>query len=324
MKISKEFKVGLLAVVSITILYLGFNFLKGSNLFSPYNTFYAVYDNIDGLDISNPILINGYLVGRVSDIEILQNQHNRLLVSLDIDDDKVIGQGTWAIIKSDLLGSKAVHLDSVGLGAPLTEGDTLHARLYKGITEQLSASAMPMVDQFEVVLSNLNAVLANLADNEDNINQLIANFKGTSGNLANGTARLDGMVAKLDQLLNDLNDPETGVAALVTKMNQVADTVNSLEMEVLMTSTKQTIDELGETIRQINEGDGNLNRLLKDDELYNTMIKTMEDLDKLFIDMQENPKRYVHFSVFGKKDKNKGSDSGQTELPTESIEPPEE
>jgi phospholipid/cholesterol/gamma-HCH transport system substrate-binding protein len=133
------------------------------------------------------------------------------------------------------------------------------------------------------------------------------------------------MSAKLDQLLEQLNDPETGVAALVAKMNQVADTVNNLEMEALMTSTKQTIDELGETIRQINEGDGNLNRLLKDDELYNNMNKTMQDLDKLFIDMQENPKRYVHFSVFGKKDKNKGSTSDQDQdIPTDDIESPEE
>ena len=132
------------------------------------------------------------------------------------------------------------------------------------------------------------------------------------------------MSAKLDQLLADLNNPETGIAALVAKMNQVADTVNSLEMDALMTSTKQTIDELGETIRQINEGDGNLNRLLKDDELYNNMTKTMEDLDKLFIDMRENPKRYVHFSVFGKKDKNKGSSTDQTDPPPGTVESPEE
>ena len=314
----------MLAVVSITILYLGFNFLKGSNLFSPNNTFYAVYDNINGLDISNPVLINGFLVGRVSDIEIMQNRQNRLLVSLDIDQKQIIGKGTWAIIKSDILGSMAVHLDSVDVGVPLSEGDTLNARLYKGITEQLSASAMPLVDQFEVILSNLNAILANLADNEDNINQLIANFKGTSGNLVKGTSQLDAMSGKLDQLLNELNNPETGVAALVAKMNQVADTVNNLELEALMLSTRQTIEELGETIRQINEGDGNLNRLLKDDELYNNMNKTMEDLDKLFIDMQENPKRYVHFSVFGKKDKNQGSTADQTESPTETVEPQEE
>ena len=90
MKISKEFKVGLLAVVSIAILYLGFNFLKGSDLFSPNNTYYAVYDNIDGLNVSNPVLINGFSVGRVSDIEILQQQGNTLLVSLDINKNQFI------------------------------------------------------------------------------------------------------------------------------------------------------------------------------------------------------------------------------------------
>lgn len=320
MKISKEFRVGLLAVISITILYLGFNFLKGSDFFSPNNTYYAVYDNIDGLNVSNPILINGYTVGRVSDIEILQNQQNRLLVSLDIDNDQVVGQGTWAIIKSDILGSKAVHLDSVEVGRPLNEGDTLQAQLYKGIADQLTATAMPLVDQLEVTLRNLNNILANLANNEDNINQVIANFKNTSSNLASGTSRLGEMSAKLNQLLVELNDPESGVGALVKKMNQVADTVNSLELEALMTSTRQTLDELGETIRQINEGEGNLNRLLKDDELYNNLTKTMEDLDKLFIDMRENPKRYVHFSVFGRKDKSKDTEESSPDV----VESPEE
>lgn len=309
MKISKEFKVGLLAVISITILYIGFNFLKGSDFFSPNNTYYVVYDNIDGLNVSNPVMINGFSVGRVSDIEILQDQGNKLLVSLDITNDQVVRSGTWAVIKSDILGTKAVHLDSVGLGQPLREGDTLKAQLHKGIADQLTTSAMPLVDKLEVTLINLNTILSNLANNEDNINQAIANFKNTSANIASGTSRLGEMSARLDQLLTELNDPETGAAALVEKMNQVADTVNNLELYALMTSTKNAVDELGETIRLINEGDGNLNLLLKDDELYSNMTKTMEDLDKLFVDMRENPKRYVHFSIFGRKDKGSKSDA---------------
>jgi phospholipid/cholesterol/gamma-HCH transport system substrate-binding protein len=316
-KISKEFKVGLLAVVSITVLYIGFNFLKGSNLFSPYNTYYALYDNIDGLDVSNPILINGFSVGRVSKIEILQNHQNRLVVSLDINDDQRVGNNTWAIIKSDLLGSKAIHLDSVDTGTPLEEGDTLNALLHKGLTEQLTNTAMPLVDKFEVTLRNLNNILANLANNEDNINQVIANFKTTSANIAQGTSKIGELSAKLDKLLVELNDPETGVAALISKMNQVADTVNSLELEALMTSTKQSIDQLGTTLQQINEGEGTLNHLLKDDQLYNNMTKTMEDLDKLFIDMKDNPKRYVHFSVFGKKDKSDKESPSDTEVTPE-------
>jgi phospholipid/cholesterol/gamma-HCH transport system substrate-binding protein len=322
-KVSKEFKVGLLAIVSIAILYIGFNFLKGSNLFSPNNTYYAVYDNIDGLNVSNPILINGFSVGRVSEIEILQKQGNKLLVSLDITNDQVVRSGTWAIIKSDLLGSKAVHLDSIYMGQPLKEGDTLNAQLHRGITEQLTSTAMPLVDKLEVTLMNLNAILANLSNNQDNINATIANFRKTSANIASGTSQLGDMSKKLDQLLEELSDPETGVAALVQKMNQVADTVNSLEMDALMTSTKSAIDELGETIRLINEGEGNLNKLLKDDELYNNMTKTMEDLDKLFIDMREHPKRYVHFSVFGKKDKSKGSSSQTVDAPPGNLDTPE-
>lgn len=315
MKISKEFKVGLLAVISITILYIGFNFLKGSDFFSPNNTYFAVYDNIDGLNVSNPVMINGFSVGRVSDIEILQDRGNKLLVSLDITNDQVVGSRTLAVIKSDIFGTKAVHLDSVGLGQPLREGDTLKAGLHKGIADQLTTSAMPLVDKLEVTLINLNTILSNLANNEDNINQALVNFKNTSANIASGTSRLGEMSARLDQLLTELNDPETGAAALVEKMNQVADTVNNLQLDALMTSTKNAVDELGETIRLINDGDGNLNLLLKDKELYSNMTKTMEDLDKLFVDMRENPKRYVHFSIFGRKDK--GSKSEEADQPAD-------
>ena len=227
------------------------------------------------------------------------------------------------VIKSDILGSKAVHLDSVGVGPALQEGDTIKALLHKGIAEQLTSTAMPLVDQLEVTLLNLNTILGNLANNEDNINSVIANFKSTSANLAQGSSRLGAMSAKLEQLLTELNDPESGVAALVAKMNQIADTVNNLELDALMTSTKYAVDQLGETIQQINEGEGNLNLLLKDDELYYNMTQTMEDLDKLFIDMRENPKRYVQFSVFGKKDKgSKSSDS--VESTSKVVETPNE
>jgi len=303
LKISKEFRVGLLAVISISILYLGFNFLKGIDFLSPNNTYYAVYQNIDGLNVSNPVMINGFSVGRVSEIEILQGRDNQLLVSLDISNDQVLGARTRAVIKSDLLGTKAIHLDSIQSGAPLQDGDTLMAKLDKGFTETLSKSALPVVDRLEVTLQNLNTILANLANNEDSINEIIGNFKATSSNLAKGTSKLDGLSKQLDNLLTQLNDPEEGLGALMSKMNEVADSVNQLELEAMLTATRNTVEELGTTLQLINEGEGSMGLLLKDEGLYNKMNQTMEDLDKLFIDMKENPGRYIHFSVFGKKDK---------------------
>ncbi len=303
MKISKEFRVGLLAVIALTILYLGFNFLKGIDFVSPNNTYYAVYEDIDGLNVSNPVMINGFSVGRVSEITILQNRGNKLLVSIDVNDEQILRSGTRAVIVSDLLGTKAIHLDSLQSGTPLKDGDSLIAVLNKGITDQLSASAMPLVDRLEVTLQNLNTILANLANNEQNINGIIGNFKTTSENLAKGTSQLESQSKKLDQLLSQLNHPETGLGALMSNMNQIADSVKQLEIDAMLASTKTTVDELGETLRLINQGEGSLGLLMTDKELYNKMNKTMEDLDLLFIDMQENPGRYIHFSVFGKKEK---------------------
>ncbi len=307
LRLSKEFKVGLLAVVSLSILYMGFYFLKGVDFFSPNNTYYAVYQNIDGLNVSNPVMINGFAVGRVSSIEILPRRNNMLLVALDVDDDQVLGSGTRAIIQSDLLGSMAIHLDSILVGEPVEEGDTLQAVLNKGITEEFTNSALPLVDRLEVTIQNLNTILANLANNEEDINAIIGNFKTTSGNIATGTRNLDAMTGEVGQLLAKLNHPEEGVGALMAKMNQVADTVNQLEMQAMLNSTRKTVDQLSETLALIKEGEGSLGLLLTDKELYNRMNQTMEDLDQLFIDMKENPGRYVHFSIFGRK--NKDSDS---------------
>ena len=225
------------------------------------------------------------------------------MVSIDVNDEQVLNSGTRAVIVSDLLGTKAIHLDSIQSGSPLKDGDTLVAVLSKGITEQLSASAMPLVDRMEVTLQNLNIILANLANNEQNINGIIGNFKTTSDNLAKGTSQLESQSKKLDQLLTQLNDPQEGLGALLSNMNQVADSVKQLEIDAMLSSTKTTVDELGETLRLINEGEGSLGLLMTDKELYNKMNQTMEDLDLLFIDMKENPGRYIHFSVFGKKEK---------------------
>ncbi|MGI9541943.1 MAG: MlaD family protein, partial [Cyclobacteriaceae bacterium] len=302
MKVSKEFKVGLLALVSITILYIGFNFLKGINFFNPNNTYYAIYNNIDGLQEANPVVLNGLSVGRVSEIEILQNLNNRIRVAIDVDNDLQLASGTVAMIKSDLLGGMAIHLDSVKSGNPITSGDTLIARLNQGMAAQLTSTALPVVDKLELTLVNLNRVLDNLNNQKEGINSIIGNFKTTSANLATGTSQIQGLTQALDNVLAQISNDSTGISPLMSKFNGLAGAIDPKELEATLVQTKGAIENLNNVLAQVSEGNGSLGKLLKDEALYNKLAQSSKDLDRLLVDMRENPRRYVHFSVFGRKD----------------------
>lgn len=303
MKVSKEFKVGLLALVSITILYIGFSFLKGINFFNPNNTYYAIYEDIDGLQEANPVVLNGLAVGRISEVEILQNRNNRIRVAIDVDNDLQLASGTIATIKSDLLGSKAIYLDSVKMGSPISTGDTLNAKLDRGLTAALSSTAASMTDKIDLTLVNLNRTLDIINNQKDGINSIMSDFKTSSSNLAKGTNSIEGWTKKLDQILAQLTNDSTGISPLMSKVNGLAGAMDPKELEATLVQTKGAIENLNNLLGQINEGNGSIGKLMKDEALYNNLAQSSKDLDRLLVDMRENPKRYVHFSVFGRKDK---------------------
>ena len=161
MKISKEAKVGILAIVSGIVLYLGFNFLKGEDFFSPNKSYYAVYDDIDGLDISNSVTLNGLRVGRVKEIRIMQERRNKLLVTLDIDKDIVLGDSTKAILASSRgpLGGKYVMLQVGPVSRVKENEDTLLSTTEQGITDLLKEKAIPIADNLDSTLVNLNQLV---------------------------------------------------------------------------------------------------------------------------------------------------------------------
>ena len=186
MNISKEFKIGLLAVVSIAILYFGFNFLKGINLFSDTVKYYALYENIDGLTNSNPVVINGLSVGRVSTIEILQNKDNLVSVEIDIDSKIRLKHGTIArLVNTDFLGSKAIELmlgDSTDFY--FQDGDTLKSEIDAGITEFLKQSAGPVADNIGTTITRINLILESFSGNSQKINSTLSNIEDITANMS--------------------------------------------------------------------------------------------------------------------------------------------
>lgn len=309
MHLTKEFKIGLFSVIAITLLYLGFNFLKGIDFLSATNKYYVVYENIGGLQVSNSVIIRGFAVGRVSNIAYDQEKGNTIVVELDINGDIVLDDSTVAILVSEgFLGEKAIELQMPEvLSDPLKNGDTLQSRIALGIFESISEQTGPVADDIGALIRKLNTELESFHETElllrETIRKINANldqtwllikenrenFKVTLGNINGLTANLKEASLELQPLLSD-----AGV---------FVDSLNNLELSETLQSMSNTMDNLNLLLVNLNEGEGSMGKLLKDDSLYFYLTKTAEDLDKLFVDLQENPGRYVQFSVFGKKDK---------------------
>ena len=182
---SKEVKVGIIGVVGLVFFYLGSNFLKGIDFFSPVNKYYAVYENVDGLIVANPVIVNGYTVGRVSNIRILQNQENRILVTMDIDEDLIIGNNSKATLSSnDFLGSKAIILSIGDINEPLSDGDTISAEIDGGLSELLE-KATPITDNLGITISRLNDILSSLRGSGDMITTTLDNLNDVLSNTNN-------------------------------------------------------------------------------------------------------------------------------------------
>ena len=303
---SKEVKVGLIGVIGLVFFYLGSNFLKGIDFFSPVSRYYAVYENVDGLIVANPIIVNGYSVGRVSDIRILQDMDNMILVSMDIDKNLVVGSNAKATLSSnDFLGSKAIVLSIGDINSPINEGDTIMSEIAGGLSELLE-KATPITDNLGVTISRLNDILASLRGSGDMITTTLDNLNNVLTNtndlIDNNEQTITTTLENLNSLTDDLSKKLSDIDPIIKGANDMISNLNKVDFEntfnqidILLTSMNGVFDDI-----QSGEG-GTLSLLLSDDSLYNNLNKTAFDLDKLLQHINENPKHF--FAPLGKSRK---------------------
>jgi phospholipid/cholesterol/gamma-HCH transport system substrate-binding protein len=311
-RISNETKVGILAAITIAILIIGYNFLKGNDIFSSENEFYARYEKIDGLAISKPVLVNGYQIGRVSALTLLES--GQILVQFKVNPKYQVPKNTIARLEStDLLGSKAVIFD---LGNSLNyaiDGDTLNANVQANLMDQVEPvqkKAQAVVAKLDSVLSSVNLILN--PDFQRNINRSFSSIAKTLETLESTSKTVDGAVGiqakRIDIILANAESISNNLKSNNEKINQMVSNFGSFSKQMSQTNIKETIDnankavsELQAAVTKINSGTGSIALLLNDEKLYNNLTKSAEDLDKLMVDVKANPKRYVSFSVFGGK-----------------------
>ena len=302
---NKEIKVGIIGLVGLVLFYLGSNFLKGIDFFSSVKQYYAIYNNVDGLVVANPVIVNGYSVGRVSDIKILQSQNNKILVTMDIDEDLIIDKSSVATLSStDFLGSRAIILSIHDVLNPLNEGDTIIAEVDRGLSELLE-KATPITDNISITISRLNDLLSSLKGSGDMISNTLDNLNDV---LTNSNELIESNKSTITNTLNNLNDLSKDLSEKIEKIDPLLDSAQSIVNKLNSVDFENTFNQIDILITSINgvfddidSGKGTLSKLLADDSLYNNLNKTAFDLDKLLFHINENPKHF--FSPLGKSRK---------------------
>jgi len=321
LKLSNETKVGVLTVLGITLLVLGFNLLKGKSLFSHNKTIYAVYQQVNGLQPANAVQVNGLVVGNVANLEVMDKDASRILVAITINKKIEIPRNSVARISSDLLGTKTVQLDLGNASEYLKSGDTIYAAVDGSMTDALKEQLNPLVKKLEGTLSNIDSVLmsvnaildttakGNLQDAIRNLNITMRNFTHTSASLNGMLDPNSGSIQKtfnnLAAVTGNLKDNNSKITGILDNAQKATDALAKGNIDKTLAQLQQTATNLNATIAKLNTTDGTAGMLLNDKKVYNNLQYSLGNLNKLLEDLRVNPKRYVHFSLFGKKDKTK-------------------
>jgi phospholipid/cholesterol/gamma-HCH transport system substrate-binding protein len=302
-KISKEFKVGLMTLVAGATLYLGFNFLKGTDVFSNSNTYYIKYANTDGLATSNAVVINGFQVGKVKELVLNQNDNNSILVSIDVRKDILVGDGTYAEISKDFLGNVSIIL-RMGKNEKLySNNDTLKGGFQLSFMDKFGDKAYPMIDHLDTTMVRLNSMLDQ--DMRNKLYGTLSNLEAISRvlktTMQSEQNNLNGIFKNLNTLTSNLIESEKNLVPLLAKYGALADSLNDLELKATVDNANKLLTELNNSATKISKGEGTLGALVNDKALYENLNKTLADLDALLLHMDRNPNHF--FAPFGKKEK---------------------
>ena len=298
-KFSKEIQIALVAIVGVIVLYFGLQFLKGLTVFSTDSNYYVKFKDISGLSSSSPVYANGYRVGVVEDIIYDFEGSGDIVAVVGINNEMRMPKGTTADIVSDLLGNIKLELKlgdkTTGILAPgdTITGDQEHGAMAKAA--EMIPQVQSLLPKLDSILVSINALLADpaLANSLHNIDQI-------TGSLTSASHELNRLTLSLNRQMPQMMENADGMLA---NANTLTRHLNELDLAATMQKVDLTLRNVEQMTAKLNSNEGTLGLLMRDPELYNTLNATMMHADSLMIDLKRHPKRYVHFSVFGKKDK---------------------
>ncbi|CAI8352925.1 MAG TPA: MCE family protein [Flavobacteriaceae bacterium] len=307
MRRSKEVKTAVLAIGTILLFIFGYSFLKGTNILDKDRTFFVTYDNVEGLANSSPVTINGLLVGKVKNIAFLNNK-GKLLVSFSIKepDFEFSKNSLVRIYSSGLLGGKSLGLypeyDPENMAV---SGDTLVGSIEDDMLVAVTKALGPLEDKVNNTLATLDVLLNSITDLLDpktraNLQQAIANLNTTMESLNGASNSLNGL---LKENTGKLNNTFTNLDEMASNFNSLSDSLSKLETGKLFSEFQSVVTRFDTIASALENGEGSMGKLLKDEQLYENLKGASKQLDELLEDVKLNPKRYIHISVFGKNNK---------------------
>jgi phospholipid/cholesterol/gamma-HCH transport system substrate-binding protein len=323
LRISKEIKTGAVVIAGIAFFIYGFNFLKGSNMFTRQKTIYAVYSNVEGLLESNNIELSGVKIGTIKRIGIMpKDMQGRIIVAMKIDDYVQIPSDSKArIISFDLLGSKAIRIEMGSSSNLAASGDTLQSEVEDDLKTAVDKRIAPLQKKAEELISSIDSVMVvvqqvlnkdarqNLVKSFESIKRGILNFEKTSQRLDTivGTQqyKLSAIFSKMESIISNLASNNDNITRILSNTESITDSLKKSQIKSTIDHANIAFSDAALILDRINKGQGTIGMLINNDSLYRKLDKSSGELNALLKDFQDHPKRYVHFSVFGGKEKSR-------------------
>ncbi len=328
MKISREVKTGILVTLTIALFIYGFNILKGKNLFSNDLELFSVYENVDGLVSSNPVLLNGYKIGHVKEVSLHPDNSGKLIVRYLISetDFPIQDSAVAQIISSDFLGSKALKIVLKKGTRNIVNGDSLKGTIEEGLKDAVNKEILPLKRKAEELISSIDSIMtivqailnkdarASLTASFESVKKALATFEKTALKIDDlvetERGKISVIFSKVEQITSTVAKNNEKITAAMNNIANISDSISKANLIGTINTTNKTLEQTTAFLDKVNRGEGSLGKLLNDNKLYNDLDSASVSLDRLLEDMKKYPGRY--FSIFGKKDKPKKKDRNKS------------
>ena len=315
-KNNSEIKIGLVALSAIIILIWGISFLKGKNIFTNSTYFYSIYEEVDGMEVSANVRINGFTVGKVTDVFFHPDNSGKIIVKYEMYEEFVIPKNSVAnIYNADLMGTKAIQLQIGNSPIYASPGDTLFSSIEGDLKDEVNKQVLPLKNKAEDLISSIDSVMTVITtvldkDARASLTNSLLSLNRTFSTMELAMVKLDSMIyyndnrvtnilKNVESITTNLHNNNESLGNVIKNFESISDSLAKSQIRSTINNLDASLNNFNDVITKINNGDGSIGLLINDKELYNNLSNASSQLDQLLIDMKKRPKRYVSFSLLG-------------------------